>query len=368
MERVTMIDERFVWVARDKGSEWKTIHSLQYMGELPFRLLVEAVCEPFIPNRKGLTLTPNTVASRLARNLAKASMSGPVWIDFGNLTALRTFSGADIALMLDLLRVHAEAGGWGHLIVPVVRTTSELSMVNAVARWAARLDSGICIRVMGANGLAAKATFVNAVLESSGLDHNQIDLVIDAQDLPSVASQQQLADAFALSQSSRTWAIIAGTFPSAVTHLSADDYIHLLPRTEWMEFSSDRSLGSGKRTPLYGDYATQGSLYAPSPGFGASATIRYTAGDDYLVLRGHGGTKADFKQYIGHARFLVAHASYRDVTGSPAEAYIEKIARGESGTGNATTWRVASLQRHLSVVAAQWAAHLAIRPLVHVSV
>ena len=275
-DRLTIADERYVWVARDKSSEWKAIHSFQLLGHLPFRPLIEMVCEPFLPNRLGNTSTPKQVIQRLAENLFGIVSSGPVWVDLGNLSALETFTAADVARMLGDLRTQARE--WAHLIVPVVRTTSSPQFVDAAIRWASSTGSGLCIRVMGLNDVVAQSAFVDSTIRLSRLDHGDIDLIIDAQDLPSVMAQHQVAVHYPLCQSSRTWAIVSGTFPREITHLSPDSYVHLLPRTEWSAFMSDLSLPEGWRTPVYGDYATQGSIYAPSPGHSASpprsATLR----------------------------------------------------------------------------------------------
>ncbi len=359
------MDDRHVWVARDKASEWAAIHSSFFFGHLPFRPLIEAVCEPFIPDREGRTQTPAQVIRRLADNLSRIVWAGPVWVDFGNLSVRDTLTFSDIARMLDDLR--ASCGGWSHLIIPVVRTTSAPQVADAAFRWATTTGSGLCIRVMGLSDLAAQSLIVDTTVRQSGLSQQQIDLIVDAQDLPSVMSQQQIATQFPLSQTSRTWAIVAGTFPSTVTDLSPDKYLHRLPRTEWTEFSDDVSLPNGWRTPVFGDYATQGAIYVPSPGHAASPTIRYTAGEEYVVLRGRKGKEIDFNQYIGHSRFLRAEPLFRDVTSTNADTYVERIAVGTNGTGNASTWRVASLQRHVSVTEAQWAAHILMRPLVHSS-
>lgn len=364
--RVISVDERFVWVARDKGSEWRAIQSFLLLGQLPFRLLVEAVCEPFIPNRQGKVLTPSEAIRNLSANLFPVVASGPVWVDLGNLTTNQLFTSADIARMLSDLR--AKADGWAHRIIPVVRTTSEAPVVVTAIQWASSTGSGICIRIMGTDGLENKSALVDALVRWYGLRHCDVDLVVDAQDLPSVMTQRAIADAFPICNTCRSWTIVAGTFPNTITHLSRERYVHILPRTEWTAFSGDVSLRSGERTPLYGDYATQGSIYTPSQPYGASHTLRYTAGEEFLVLRGGGGKDSDSTEYIGHARFIRGHPLYRDVTAGQAEAYIERIAVGTNGTGNAMTWRVASLQRHISVTAAQWAAHIAIRPLVHSSV
>ena len=100
-ERLTIVDDRYVWVARDKNSEWNAIHSFQLLGHLPFRPLIEMVCEPSIPNRQGKTSTPIEVTRRLAENLFRVVSSGPVRVDLGDLSGLETFTAADTVRMLD---------------------------------------------------------------------------------------------------------------------------------------------------------------------------------------------------------------------------------------------------------------------------
>ncbi len=48
----------FIWVARDKGSEWKALTALQGRGKLPVIPLIEAVGEPFLAQRNKAPLSP----------------------------------------------------------------------------------------------------------------------------------------------------------------------------------------------------------------------------------------------------------------------------------------------------------------------
>jgi hypothetical protein len=183
---------------------------------------------------------------------------------------------------------------------------------------------------------------------------SEIDLIVDAQDLPRAVSHEQLRAHFPVSASSRTFAVVAGSFPAQITSLNPDIYEHRLDRGEWSTWKEEVAGANGDRVPVYGDYATQAATYAPSPGFPGSPSIRYTTADGYVVIRGRRGRVQDgidYSQYIGHARYLRDRPYFAVPTLTLGDEYVLRIATEGNGSGNATTWRIASLQRHLELVA-----------------
>jgi hypothetical protein len=336
---------------RDKGSEWKAMNAFLRTGALPFTPLIEAVCEPYDP-QNGVPKNPVSVLGVLGTKLPRITDSGRLWVDLGHLT--RAYSAADVAEFHTVVR--RNLGLASSLVTPVVRTSSPPEVLDAVFAWAREEGSGLCIRVDGATHLTAKAELVRSISSSSGVANQDIDLVCDAQDLPRAVSHDQLRETFALSQTARVWAVVGGTFPKGITDMQPDDYEHRRERGEWIAWRDEIAQGGMWRAPIYGDYATQPAIYTPSRAFPGSPSVRYTIGEDYVILRGRGGsgeTAADYGQYIGHALYLRQQPYFREIIESPADRYIEQIASRTFSTGNLTTWRVASIQRHLYVVAAQ---------------
>lgn len=339
----------YIWVARDKGSEWRALLEMSAAGPLPCRPLIEVVCEPFV-GKNGLPgKNPWSIMRKLATNIDMLSDSGRVWVDFGHLS--QCFSDPDIAEIIAMFR--KSQGLFRSNVVPVVRCSSGIAVRSALTEWAHESKCGLCIRVDGVTHLQPKAAIADEIFRSSGLSTDRVDLFADAQDLPRAYSHRELAETLPLSQASRTWGLLAGTFPSSITHLSPDEYEHHLPREEWAAYIEETSRSAGFRRPEYGDYATQPAAYSPSPGFRASPTVRYTVENGFVVIRGRASGKSPASQYIGHSRFLLAQDYFASSTDSAGDAYVRRIATGNHGTGNGTTWRIASLRRHVALVAAQ---------------
>jgi len=347
----------YVWVMRNKGSEWQALGRCLERGPLPFVPLVEAVREPFIPSRGRLPEDPATVMAKLNSRIKILAHAARVWIDHGNLVG--TFSTHDVLEMLRI--VYRLDGRAATRATPVVRASSPPALMEALVRVARTQRAGLCIRVDGVTHLESKAAIVSDLVLQAGVDASEIDLVVDAQDLPRVVSHDELRDRFPLFENARTFAIVAGTFPPSITDLSPDQYVHKLERGEWSAWQQEMQQETAWRRPAYGDYATQPAVYAPSPSFPGSPSVRYTTADQFVVLRGRAGPSGvgtDYGQFIGHARFLRQQPYYRDVLDTPTDAYVEWIASGAHKTGNLTTWRVASLERHLMVVARQVAEYV----------
>jgi len=342
----------FIWVMRDKGSEWRTLRRFLASGRLPFSPLIEAVCEPYFAREDSSPKSPVAVLRTFGEKLGPLTDSGRVWVDLGHL--LRLFSAADVGRFHKVVRQNI--GLATHLATPIIRSSSPPEVVDAVFRWAHQEGAGIGVRIEGAQHLRDKAAFAREILKSSGLPGSEIDLFFDAQDLPRAASYEQFQDLFPLTLTARTWAVLGGAFPASITEMSPETFEHFLDRDEWDAWKEEIGGKGLRRIPLYGDYATQPALYSPSPSFPGSPSLRYTAERRFVLLRGRGGVRGqgiDYRQYIGHAIHLIKQPYFREVCPTPADEYVQLIASRTHGTGNMTTWRVASLQRHLTLVATQ---------------
>jgi hypothetical protein len=275
-----------------------------------------------------------------------------VWVDLGHLE--RIFSAHDVVELVRVMRQQRELAH--HAVVPVIRTSMKRPVIDEIVAWGMAGGSGICIRVDGLTSLLEKSTLVSQIAAQSNLDVNNIDVILDAQDLPLAVSHEEMRETLPLVHLARTWAVLSGTFPSSITSMTPDSYEHRRDRREWTAWREEIEQPGEWRRPVFGDYATQPAIYSPSPAFPGSPTVRYTTEDGYIILRGRGGygeTGADFSQFIGHARFLRQQPYFRSVIDTLGDDYVDRIGTGQSGTGNLSSWRVASLQRHVRVVAAQ---------------
>lgn len=179
----------------------------------------------------------------------------------------------------------------------------------------------------GVTHLREKAKQVVAVAKSSGLKDSDIDLIVDAQDLPRAVSYKDMESSLPMSQNARTWTVLfqllgwVGAPITATSPHSPPCIPSRRPTLEVLRFVIPRakSLSSFR-------------------GRGSSSRKRL-----------------DFGQYVGHAIYLVQQEFFRDVCNTGGDEYVDFLASRIHGTGNMTTWRVASLQRHVGVVAAQLA-------------
>lgn len=339
----------YVWAMRDKGSEWRALHSFGNGGPLPFSPIIEAVSEVFVADGRRVPQHPEMVVKKLSTNIKKMPPAARTWVDLGHL--LQVFTPHDVAEIARMLR--QELGARAKAIVPVIRTSTPPSLASALLAWGIDSGQGVGIRVDGLVATETQAAKTSDLVTASGVPATAIDLIIDAQDLPRTMSHEELADVFPASQTSRNYILLGGTFPGSITPMRPDDYQHFRERGEWSAWQEEMLESGAWRHPNFGDFATQPSVYSPSPSFPGSPSIRYTIGDQFVVLRGRGGNGMDFNQYIGHARFIQQQPYFREVVGTRGDAYIERIATGTQGPGNMTTWRVASFQRHLAVAVAQ---------------
>jgi len=84
----------------------------------------------------------------------------------------------------------------------------------------------------------------------------------------------------------RTLTVIGGSFPQDLNGFSVGEY--LLPRIEW-DLWKDCERKNPSRKLTFGDYATlHPFLLSPFAGMNASASIRYTTDEHWLVMRGQG--------------------------------------------------------------------------------
>lgn len=65
----------YVWAMRDKRAEWTAVRLLAASATIPFSVLVESVCEPFVSIRDSRIQTPEEVIGKLAKNIASVSAS-----------------------------------------------------------------------------------------------------------------------------------------------------------------------------------------------------------------------------------------------------------------------------------------------------
>jgi hypothetical protein len=112
-----------------------------------------------------------------------------------------------------------------------------------------------------------------------------------------------------------------------------------------------------QRIPSFGDYG----IVHPSPPeldprtMNASAKIRYTLDEDWLILKGASLKKhpKKFDQYHDLSKNLMEMPEFMGAPFSEGDEYIEKCASFSVGSGSLTTWVWVDMTHHLTFVSQQ---------------
>lgn len=111
------------------------------------------------------------------------------------------------------------------------------------------------------------------------------------------------------------------------------------------------------RRPSYSDYTIQHAIYSEPQGpLNISASIRYTSGDYWVIMRGEGLRNADgpgYAQYPANALLLTARNEFCGADFSYGDEYIRDIALQNKKTGSPETWLRAGINHHLTFVVRQ---------------
>lgn len=253
------------------------------------------------------------------------------------------------------------------LIVAPVLSLESTDDVLAVARSHINAcGSGACIRLRVSDFEDDESdpnNQVDHVLESLQAAPQVVDLLLDLEALEGDSARNVLVARSVLQMLPRAgqWRsqiLAASSFPSDLSDVDAATVRHL-PRREWELWMSLQRRPKQLPTPfVFGDYA----IAHPVPTeldprtMRMSASIRYTANDSWLVVKGRNVRQYGFEQYFELCRTLVARPEYSGRAFSWGDRFIDDCAFERSGPGNATTWRKVGTNHHITLVARALAA------------
>lgn len=152
----------------------------------------------------------------------------------------------------------------------------------------------------------------------------------------------------------RTFTVACGAFPKDLSDLDKN-LQHELPRRDWRYWFDQIKNGPVlPRRPSFGDYTIQHPIYTDPPkGGNPSASIRYTAENYWVIMRGEalrteGGP--GFAQYWANARLLSGRSEFSGPSFSKGDEYIYTIGQQTKLTGNPQRWLFAGINHHLAFV------------------
>lgn len=209
---------------------------------------------------------------------------------------------------------------------------------------------------------AAEATWKTILTRSSQLevDIKSVDLVIDLRDvrLESVDEKVMLVTDFMSFQpmgiTFRSIAIAGSSAPKDVSVLEKDSTGDVLRKELiiWANLRTDLAVGD---TLIYSDYGVIHPDFAADDlpvGGSANCKIRYTAGKNIVIFRGH-KRAGDSGQPHGLAEKVRRHPKYCGRDYSFGDEYIDDVADRTSGPGHLGNWVLADMNHHLTLAPIQ---------------
>jgi T4 beta protein len=130
-----------------------------------------------------------------------------------------------------------------------------------------------------------------------------------------------------------------------------------IPRIEWALWKELVSNSNLVRVPTFGDYA----IAHPQPSevdpriMRASASIRYTTDESWLILKGQNLRDHGFSQFHQVSAALLKDPQYSGPKFSWGDRYISDCANHLVSTGSLTTWRKVGTSHHIAYVMRQLA-------------
>lgn len=233
------------------------------------------------------------------------------------------------------------------MLVPVTEINSD---------YVANTGNELCLRLfredLQSEGLHSK---VMTWLDRRNADPSEMHLILDLRSLDSLA--QNFLDQYGKIPFLDKWGTVtmaAGSFPKDLQGLSVGE--HLLPRIEWQRWKEIVSIRP-RRIPTFGDYATLPPLLQPSfPGMNVSASIRYTVGEHWLVMRGEGLRNEGgpgHAQYPANAQLLMEHREFCGREFSFGDNYIYERPTKKNKPGIPMNWVTVGVNHHLTFVVRQ---------------
>jgi hypothetical protein len=265
-------------------------------------------------------------------------------------------------------RVLRDCAGHGVYAVPVVGTSTSPACLQAIHEHLRQSRGGFCVRLVERDfdeeGDVEPSDQLGRLLDAIGISRvGGGDLILDLGDIGVEVGRATLVARSVLSAAPRIreWrrvVLAAASFPENLSDVSAATTSRL-QRLEWQLWTRlQRRPKSLPRALVFGDYA----IAHPVPTeldprtMRMSASIRYTTPDEWLIVKGRNVRQYGFDQYYELARELAKLPEYSGESFSWGDAFIARCARGDSGPGNATTWRKVGTNHHLTLVARELSA------------
>jgi len=352
--------EHYVPILRWKHAEQTALAQLYERDSTCLTPLIELVPENFVhKHSKGhiAKLSINEVINRVGKQLHQYWGERPFFVDLCLLPQEILNQGSNHFL--------ATLGQYASILklslIPVTgidRDDAYQSAVHAVLRTH---KQGACLRLSLEDiKRPTLAKDINTVLSRLQLPPDLVDLLVDFKITDrSAPTFKTLCKLIPALNGWRNFIVASGAFPADLSGLRRND-IHTIERTDWKSWRDQTTqVPFVPRIPNYGDYTIQHVLYLEHKGRARySASIRYTAEDYWLIMRGEDVFREDgpgFAQWPAQALLLCDLPEYCKETFSEGDKYIKQMSSQRKHTGNIVTWLEAGFNHHMTFVVRQLA-------------
>lgn len=253
----------------------------------------------------------------------------------------------------------SQCAALGLPLVPVVAIGRSDAYRAATAVVVARDGLGACVRLPVPEWPSGSSVDIDALLLDLSLDPEDVDLVLDVGDEVAAApgmTERAVRTELGTLPYLADWRSLVVASSGMPRTMPGGRGVHVLPRFDWRLYRELVLRAPPARLPTFADYAiahSDPSLDVNPRFMSMSATLRYTAADDWLVSKGalfraSGGRGQGAAAVPPAAAALAAHPDFlRGHCGG--EVWVQDAATG-GPTGNAETWRRYATRHHLELV------------------
>ena len=336
---------QYVPVLRWKSSEREALCNLDINLKKMITPFFELVAKDFEKN------SSNVVLKKQASQIAKSwGWNDLFFIDFHLL-------GDNLAAhCLPLFVNHAKNYCLRFGLVTGLNRSESYQSATKAGLW--KSERELCFRISAYDlrraGFEKSLIDLLSYYEKEAADiHLAIDFQAISDPLPAVAA---FINAIPYLNDWRSLTIIAGAFPKDLSHLKKNSQYEL-PRNDWLMWNNYANSTAG-RIPSFGDYTIQHGVFEEREGkhFNFSASLRYTANEHWVVMRGEGVLNEDgagFDQFPAQAQLLSERSEFCGPQFSSGDYYIHTMGQQFSKPGQPKDWLVATFNHHITFVAKQ---------------
>jgi hypothetical protein len=240
-------------------------------------------------------------------------------------------------------------------VTPVVVPGDDDAAVASAIGLSQRSESGLALRVS-----PDQLHLVPGLLQRLGGHLEMLDLIVDFAAVQCVDPRYSaVLGEIPEADLGRTVIFLGGAFPKDLSDLEVGQ--HTLARYDWLTWTN-MSVPPGCRRPLYGDYTIQCADYREPPQFAnVSASIRYAAPEDWVIMRGEGvrnATGSGSAQWPANAQLLRERPEFCGAAFSVGDRYIDMMGTAPPSNGSPGSWLRAGINHHMSLASRQAASLL----------